>query len=729
MPSRISVQGLQVDPALHDFVEREALPGSGASSRDVWLGLARMARDFGLRRTLLLERRAALQEKIDLWLRAREAPPDEAEQEAFLRSIGYLEREEPHFEISPPGVDPEFARIAAPHFIVPLDDARGLTQGLNARWGDLMRILYATDAVSPAPAEPAAPLDPARLERVRIWLRGFLDEIAPLERGRSHAGAAAYRIGPDEALRALMADGSEAALASPEKCVGWSGPNERPDSLLLRNNDLHLELRFAPGHPWAEGDPTGLCGVEAEGALTLLGDLEDLCCVADAEDKLRGYRNWLALAQGRLETPASSCGPSMALAPDRIWRAPGGASLRLRGRALAMARTSGLAPVLPAVLTAEGAEYPELMLDVMILALCGAHDLPRARGDREIRNSETGSIYLALPKLHAPDECVLVAEIFARVEEALRLPPLTLKIGLMVEERRLALNLKSAMAPLRRRLALMSSGLLDRCAGEIRACSEAGPVLPLRELKIARWRRAYERHIVDMAVETGFAGRAKIERSGWSRPRRMTDLLTRRIAEADGGGATGMTAFSPAIATLMATQYHRSDPRGRQTTLGVLGRRAPMAEMLRPPLAEAPGWSPEEIRAEVEENARVLTHYAEGWIRRGAAFPLRRSAAHEERFEDFAAMRIAALHLANWLRHEVASEAEVSAAFDRAEADLLRRFPGEEAEISATRDAAAERVREALADPDGYALGHARMRALRRAAKAGALAAPRPGPA
>ncbi|WP_018632373.1 aldolase/citrate lyase/malate synthase family protein [Neomegalonema perideroedes] len=727
MPHRISVQGLRIDPELHAFVEREALPGSGASSRDFWLGLARLARDFGPRRLRLLERRAELQEKLDLWMRAhRDAPLDEAEHAAFLVSIGYLEPEEPHFEISPAGVDPEMAKIAAPHFIGPLDDAANLLRGANARWGGILRLLHDTDAVSPAPspalsgeAPSEAPLDPERLARARSWLRGFLDEIAPLTLG-SHAEARRYWIGPEEELRVALADGRETGLADPGRGLGWIGPPENPEALLLKNNGLHVEMRFDAESPMAAGDPAGLSDLVLESALTAFGDLEDHCCAVDAKDKLKAYRNWLALSQGRLEA-ATPSGERLTLAPDRFWSLPGGARLRLKGRSLAMARLSGLNPTSPAVLLSGGAEIPEIMLDAMIVALCGAHDLPHLRGERDVRNSETGSIYLGLPKLHAPEECALAAEIFERVEECLRLPPLTLKAGLMVEERRLSLNLKSALRPLRRRLAFMSSGLMDRCAAEIRASTEAGPVARLARLKTLGWRRAYERHIVDMAVEVGFNGRAKVERSGWSRPRRMTQLLFWRIAEAGGGGATAMTCFSPRTATLMATQYHRVDSRARQTTLGVLGRRALLGEMLQPPLLapeDAP--SPEEIRAEAEDNAFTLLSYLDGWLREGTAFALRATADHEECFEDLAVQRLCALHLANWLAHGLISEADLQAALDQAEARLRRVLPPrslpQDGGLAPAREAALETIREARSDPDGYAW--ARLRRRRRALKA-----------
>ncbi|MDD2868036.1 MAG: hypothetical protein PHN62_05555 [Neomegalonema sp.] len=486
---------------------------------------------------------------------------------------------------------------------------------------------------------------------------------------------------------------------------------------------MHVEMRFDPDSPLSAGDPAGLSDLVLESALTLLGDLEDHCCAVDAADKLRSYGNWLALSQGRLEATTPS-GERLSLAPDRFWSAPGGRTLRLKGRALAMTRVAGLNPTTPAVLLPDGSEIPEMMLDVMMMALCGLHDLPRVRGDRMIRNSEEGSIYLGLPKMHAPDECALAAEIFGRVEECLRLPPLTLKVGLMVEERRLGLNLKSALRPLRRRLVFMSSGLGDRCAGEIRAATEAGPVARLADLKTLGWRRAYERHVVDMAVEVGFNGRAKVERSGWSRPRRMAELLSWRIAEAGGGGATAMTSVSPRTATLMATQYHRADPRARQTTLGVLGRRTALEEMLRPPLL-APGAlpGPEEIRAETEGNAFTLLAYLDGWLRGGVAFALHSSPRHEKRFEDFATQRLCAQHLANWLLHGLISEADLEAALECAEARLGRDLPPG-TDLAPVREAALDTIRSARLDPDGYAWE--RLRRRRRAFKAAQADAPIP---
>ncbi len=670
MADRIRVEGLQADPALYAFIETEVLPGLGLSSRDFWFGLAKMLRDFGPRREALLERRATLQNKIDEWCAARKGERlDPTEQSAFFASIGYLEADEPHVEISPQGVDREFSKIAAPQLVAPLTDARALLGCVNARWSSLAKALYATDAISPLPpGYPDAPLDLERLARARSHAAEFLDLAAPLALGR-HEETSRYWIDPTGALRAAFPDGSETGLIDPDKCVGWRGDPEAPEAVLLRNNRLHVEIGFDPHSPVGGEDPTGVADLLVEAAATAIVDLEDLVCVVDAEDKIKAWRNWLGFSRGDLEAPCLETGArrSLSLAPDRVYRAAGGAEVRLKGRALAMLRLVGLAPSTCAVLGPKGEEPPEFMLDLMIGALCAKHDLIRADGSGEgasgagaaPRNSETGSIYVALTKLQGPEECRYVEELFSRVEECLRLPRHTLKAALMVEERRTLLNLKSCLQALRRRVVYMGLGPTDTAADEARLYAEAGPLLRSRAIKSESRLRSYERHLVDVAVESGFNGRAKVGRAAWARPQRMADMLLEKIVDADAG-ATSIDAFSPLAATLLARHYHQFDTRARQCSVGLLGRRTTLDALFRAPLLQPELVGAAEIREEMEDNCAILLNHAWRWIRLGLGFSRIRDLRDQEWLEDCSAVRLAAQHLHNWLRHGVVSEAALA---------------------------------------------------------------------
>ena len=79
--------GLQVDPALRDFVADELLAGLDLEPAQFWSTVADLQERFAGRVGDLLRRRDELQERIDAWHRENGAG-DVVALEAFLTDIG-----------------------------------------------------------------------------------------------------------------------------------------------------------------------------------------------------------------------------------------------------------------------------------------------------------------------------------------------------------------------------------------------------------------------------------------------------------------------------------------------------------------------------------------------------------------------------------------------------------------------------------------------------------------
>ncbi|HEY0411958.1 MAG TPA: malate synthase G, partial [Allosphingosinicella sp.] len=378
------ISGIEVDPALRRFVEEEALPGTGLDAAAFWFGFSALLRELTPENRRLLRKREDLQARIDahnLGLDGR--APEPAEEEEFLRDIGYLVDAPPPFAIGTGQVDPEIATIAGPQLVVPVSNARYALNAANARWGSLYDALYGTDALGDRPR--AEGYDPERGARVVAWGRRFLDEIAPLT-GGSHADVTAYRIEADR----LITD--RGGLADPALLAGWRG-----GSILLRHHNLHVEIVVDREHRIGQEDRAGVADILLESAVTAIMDCEDSVAAVDAEEKIAVYRNWLGLMKGDLSARFPKGGGEIErrLEPDRGYAAPGGADLTLKGRALMFVRNVGHLMTTP-MMRLDGGEVQEGLADAVLTSLMALHDV---RG-----NSATGAIYIVRPKMHGPEE-------------------------------------------------------------------------------------------------------------------------------------------------------------------------------------------------------------------------------------------------------------------------------------------------------------------------------------
>lgn len=667
MTKRLDRAGLQLDAVLARFVEDEALPGTGIEAGAFWSGLAGLLADFAPKNRALLARRDELQAKIDAWHVARRGQPhDHAAYKSFLAEIGYLLPEGPAFTIETTNVDPEVAKIPGPQLVVPVTNARYALNAANARWGSLYDCLYGTDAMGSAP--PAGGYERGRGARVVARSRVFLDEAFPIA-GTSHADVRRYVVKDG----ALLVD--DLPLVQPEKFAGYRGNPKAPDSVLLRNNGLHVELVFDRAHFIGSRDQALLADVQLESALTAIMDCEDSVACVDAEDKVVAYRNWLGLMKGTLSESFEKSGRRVErrLNGDREFMDPNGSPFTLKGRALMWVRNVGHLMTNPAILLPDGSEVPEGLMDAMVTVAIALHDLKKTEG---MRNSVMGSVYVVKPKMQGPEEVGFADAVMARVEEVLGLPKATVKLGIMDEERRTSVNLKECIRAAKGRVAFINTGFLDRTGDEIHTSMEAGAFSRKDFIKRKSWITAYENLNVDIGLECGLSGKAQIGKGMWAMPDLMAAMLDEKIAHPRAGANTAWVP-SPTAATLHALHYHKVDVFAVQARLAKGGRRAHVDGILDIPLASFQAWNRAQVVREVENNAQGILGYVVRWIDQGVGCSKVPDVNDVGLMEDRATCRISAQHIANWLHHGVVSEAEVMEAMRKMAAVVDRQNAGD----------------------------------------------------
>jgi malate synthase len=652
MTHRVTRHGLQVDQILADFIEEQALTGSGISADQFWAGMADLAQVQGAKNRALLAKREALQTQIDDWhLAHRNGAHDPLAYKSFLQDIGYLLPEGEDFQIETTNVDPEIASIPGPQLVVPITNARYALNAANARWGSLYDALYGTDAMGSAP--PKGGYDRGRGARVVARARVFLDETFPIA-GASHADVRRYTVQNG----ALLVD--DLPLIDPAKFAGYRGNPKAPDSVLLVNHGLHVELIFDRAHLIGSRDQAALADIVLESAISAIMDCEDSVACVDGEDKTLAYANWLGLMQGTLTADLSKGGRQItrALTPDRAFTAPDGSTLTLKGRALLWIRNVGHLMTNPAILLPDGSEIYEGLMDALVTTLIAMQDLQKTKGDR---NSTLGSVYVVKPKMHGPEEVAFAAETFDRVEDILGLPRNTVKIGIMDEERRTSVNLKSCIRAAKSRVAFINTGFLDRTGDEIHTSMEAGPFSRKDFIKRKPWIQAYENQNVDIGLECGLSGRAQIGKGMWAAPDLMAAMLEQKI-DHPKAGANCAWVPSPTAATLHALHYHKIDVFAVQKRLKAIGRRSYVETVLEIPLASYQKWTQAQILAELENNAQGILGYVVRWIDQGVGCSKVPDIHDVGLMEDRATCRISAQHIANWLHHAIISEDQVETA-------------------------------------------------------------------
>src|SRR3546814_3853816 len=86
MDKRIARNRLQVADVVHQFIQQEALPGTGIDADAFWSGLDALIHDLTPRNRALLAERDRLQAELDTWYRAHPGPRSE-EHTSELQSL------------------------------------------------------------------------------------------------------------------------------------------------------------------------------------------------------------------------------------------------------------------------------------------------------------------------------------------------------------------------------------------------------------------------------------------------------------------------------------------------------------------------------------------------------------------------------------------------------------------------------------------------------------------
>lgn len=655
MSQRIEESGLQVAKPIHDLVNQAILPGTGVSESAFWVGFAAILAEFGPRNRALLDKRDQLQAQIDQWHSENSDGFEFAQYKAFLQEIGYLVPEGGDFAVSPDNVDTEIAVQAGPQLVVPIMNARFALNAVNARWGSLYDALYGNDVISEEEgAEKAGAYNPARGQKVIDYGRDFLDDAAPLSSG-SHHQATRYTV-VERQLKVQLESGSNTTLQVPEQLSGYLGDTDNPSSILIKNNNLYLELQVDCDHQIGASDKAGVKDIVLESALTTIMDCEDSVAAVDAEDKALAYGNWLGLIKGTLEETITRGDTSFvrSMNADRTYTAPDGSDLTLNGRSLMFIRNVGHLMTNPAILDAQGSEIPEGIMDGVISSLISLHDI---NNQSKLTNSAAGSIYIVKPKMHGPEEVAFTNDLFDAIEDLLGLARHTIKVGIMDEERRTSVNLTECIRAAKGRVVFINTGFLDRTGDEIHTSMLAGAFALKGDLKKMAWITAYEDNNVDVGLACGLKGKAQIGKGMWAIPDNMAEMMAVKIGHPKAGANTAWVP-SPTAATLHAMHYHQINVPVLQETLKTR-LKANVDDILTIPLLGDQHLTEEDIQLELDNNVQGMLGYVVRWVEQGVGCSKVPDINNVGLMEDRATLRISSQHIANWLHHGICSSEQV----------------------------------------------------------------------
>ena len=647
----IKINNLSVSSDLLNFINNELLKDTTISPENFWKGFDKIVHELSPINRELIKTRDELQKKIDAWhIKNKGNEINIEEYKKFLKEIGYLKEVGPDFKIKTKNIDEEISSIAGPQLVVPIMNERYALNAANARWMSLYDSLYGTDVIEQSEDSVSERYDPQRGQDVIKYVREFLDKHIPIE-NTSWKNISGLNIKDGNLI--IKKDDNDYKLKNTEKFIGHRGDITKPSGIILKNNNLHIEIIINPRAFSAAHDIAGISDVIVEAAVTTICDNEDSVAAVDAEDKVICYRNWLGLMKGDLKTTFVKNGKKLErkLNPDRSYISKDGQGLKLHGRSLLLVRNVGHLMTNPAITLKDGSEIPEGIMDAFITTAACLHDLKKRS------NSRTGSIYIVKPKMHGPDETSFTNLIFTKVEELLGLEKYTCKIGIMDEERRTSSNLKECIRTLENRVFFINTGFLDRTGDEMHTSMEAGPMIKKGDMKTSKWIGAYENNNVDIGLECGFSGKAQIGKGMWAMPDKMADMMQQKTGHLEAGANCAWVP-SPTAAALHALHYHEINIFEKQKEIQKR-KNAKLDDLLTIPVADRPNWSIEEINSEISNSAQTLLGYVVRWVDQGVGCSKVPDINNIGLMEDRATLRISSQHIANWIHHGICTSKQV----------------------------------------------------------------------
>ena len=644
----IEKNGLKISSVMFDFVNNEAIPETGLDSDQFWAKFSEVVHEMAPTNKYLIEKRETIQKKIDDWHKSNKGKEfDKTEYIKFLKSLDYLIEEKNEFKIETSNVDEEISSIAGPQLVVPVDNARYALNAANARWGSLYDALYGTDVI---PGEKKKDYDVKRATEVVNYVRDFLDENFPLKQ-KSWKEISKIYLENNQLI--LSADEEKDQLKNDHQFIGYKGDKLKPNSILIKNNNLHIEIVIDPNTIVGKNDKASISDIIMESALSTIVDNEDSVAAVDAEDKVKCYRNWLGLMKGDLISKFEKNGKKITrkLNPDRKYTSKNGEKITLHGRALLLNRNVGHLMTNPSIILKDGSEIPEGIMDAFISNLCALHDF------KNKNNSRTGSVYIVKPKMHGPEEVAFTNTLFEKVEETLGMKKYSIKVGIMDEERRTTVNLKECIRQVKNRIVFINTGFLDRTGDEMHTSFEAGPMIFKGDMKKSTWLNTYENWNVDIGLACGFSGKAQIGKGMWAMPDQMANMMDQKIGHPKSGANCAWVP-SPTAATLHSIHYHKVNVFNEQNKIKSRNK-ARVEDILEIPKADRPNWSIEDINRELENNAQGILGYVVRWVDQGVGCSKVPDINNIGLMEDRATLRISSQHIANWLHHGICKKEQV----------------------------------------------------------------------
>ena len=646
--SYIKKKELQINSKLFDFVNNEIIPGTNIKSEEFWNNFGNTVRELAPINKNLIQKREDIQKKIDKWHKKNKGKElNKKDYLKFLKSISYIVEEKNDFNIETTNVDEEIAKIAGPQLVVPVDNARYALNAANARWGSLYDSLYGTDVI---PGDKGKSFNEERAQKVIIYVRKFLDESFPLDKG-SWNKISGIKVRDNDIV--FLEDKKEIYLKNKDQFIGYNGKKEKLTSVLLKNNNLHIDIIIDPNHYIGKLDKASISDFIVESALSTIIDNEDSVAAVDAEDKIKCYRNWLGLMKGDLTANMEKNGKKFVrkLNPDRTYISRDGKKIDLHGRALLLNRNVGHLMTNPAIILKDGTEIPEGIMDAFMATLCALHDF------KNKKNSRTGSVYIVKPKMHGPEEVAFTNTLFEKVEEALGIKKYSIKVGIMDEERRTTVNLKECIRQVKNRIVFINTGFLDRTGDEMHTSFEAGPMIFKGDMKKSTWLGTYANWNVDIGLSCGFSGKAQIGKGMWAMPDQMANMIDQKIGHPKSGANCAWVP-SPTAATLHSMHYHKVNVFEQQNKIKSRSK-AKLDDILEIPTADRPNWAVDDINRELENNAQGILGYVVRWINQGVGCSKVPVINNIGLMEDRATLRISSQHIANWLHHGICKENQV----------------------------------------------------------------------